>query len=234
MSFPCQIWRYPRSRSASGAESSHSFYRDPEVMPVVSLDTVSIPWYCPANIRHQVLHTSPFWKSRLCMCSTAVLFVLNGATLWAVLFCNCYLCQNREDPLCSQCWGRTVVCLAQCFRAELGLLTTSTGFWLDHRAQARGSQQWIRRKLGPQEGGVVGRLVWSQMIPLIKEKQKTPGFLAFCIIKKANGDGKCYPWRFSRASFVFRIHYPARECFSPETFSISLSLRAVLSKVYHT
>ena len=65
-------------------------------------------------------------------------------------------------------WGGAVLCFAQRCGAEFGLLPDSRGqFWGDHRAQTRRSQQQIRRKSRPQEGGVGGRLDWSQRSPLI-------------------------------------------------------------------
>ena len=54
----------------------------------------------------------------------------------------------------------------------------------------------------------------SQRITLIKNKKtKKTGFIASCIIGKANSDGQSYPLQFSCLSFAFRIDYPASKDF---------------------
>lgn len=124
-------------------------------------------------------------------------------------------CAMSQRTLCPAPWA------GRCCGAGFGLLPDSGGFWLDHRAQAGRSRQTTDQKEVEATGRRGGWDAWLFSEDYSDSTTTTTtkaGFIASCIIGKANSDGQSYPLQFSCLSFAFRIDYPARKDFCCRDF----------------
>lgn len=141
----------------------------------------------------------------------ACMSVSNGVALWGVFPCSCHLCHEPEDPL-PRAMGGAVL------RGRVWAPTRLRRVLV--RPQSSGRE---KPKTDQKEVEATGRRGgWDAWLFSEDYSDSTTttkaGFIASCIIGKANSDGRSYPLQFSCLSFAFRIDYPARKDFCCRDF----------------